>query len=148
MYNGYNPMNGMYNNYPYAVQQPNMQQMQPNRNMFPHYEIIKVNGKPGVDAFQMGPNSETLLLDETANIVWFVQTDGAGYKTATPFAISPYVEQPQVSMEELQQRLAALENSVSGIMEGMNNGKFDFRDDGEQAIARTAKSTAKSAATK
>ena len=25
-------------------------------NRFPTYEVIKVNGKPGVDAFQMGPN--------------------------------------------------------------------------------------------
>lgn len=60
-YNGYpQNMNGMYNNYPYA--------QMPNQNMMPKYEVIKVKGKPGVDAFHMGPNSSVLLLDETANI--------------------------------------------------------------------------------
>lgn len=57
-YNGYpQNMNGMYNSYPYM-------QMQ-NQNMMPKYEVIKVKGKPGVDAFHMGPNSSVLLLEET-----------------------------------------------------------------------------------
>ena len=88
-YNGYSQnMNGMYNNYSYA-------QMS-NQNMMPKYEVIKVKGKPGVDAFHMGPNSSVLLLDETANIVWYVETDGAGYKTATPFDVTPHVEQREL----------------------------------------------------
>lgn len=51
------------------------------------YEIVHVNGKNGADAFQMAPNSNNLLLDDTAPIVWLVQTDGAGYKSLTPFDI-------------------------------------------------------------
>lgn len=75
-YNGYpQNMNGMYNSYPY----PQM----PNQNMMPKYEVIKVKGKPGVDAFHMGPNSSVLLLDETANIVWYVETDGAASAETT-----------------------------------------------------------------
>lgn len=129
MYNNNFPQN-MYNNYPYAVQQ-NFQQQQ-----FPHYEVIKVNGKPGVDAFQMGPNSSVLLLDETQNIVWFVQTDGAGYKTPTPFTISPYVEKPQIDVNALNDEVNSLKAMVIELQnaivnnQGVNNdGKSNFTND-------------------
>ena len=118
----------MYNNYPYAVQQ-NFQQQQ-----LPHYEVIKVNGKPGVDAFQMGPNSSVLLLDETQNIVWFVQTDGAGYRTPTPFTISPYVEKPQIDVNVLNDEVNSLKAMVIELQNviantGDNNGKSNFTND-------------------
>jgi len=127
MYNNSFPQN-MYNNYPYAVQQ-NFQQQQ-----LPHYEVIKVNGKPGVDAFQMGPNSSVLLLDETQNIVWFVQTDGAGYKTPTPFTISPYVEKPQIDVNALNDEVNSLKAMVIELQNviantGDNNGKSNFTND-------------------
>lgn len=115
MYNNF-PQN-MYNNYPYAVQQ-NFQQQQ-----LPHYEVIKVNGKPGVDAFQMGPNSSALLLDETQNIVWLVQTDGAGYKTPTPFVISPYVEKPQVDVNALNDEVNSLKAMVIELQNVIANNK-------------------------
>ena len=41
--------------------------------------IVRVSGRPGAEAYQMAPNSEVLLLDETAPIVWLKTTDGAGY---------------------------------------------------------------------
>lgn len=44
----------------------------------------------GARAFQMLPNSESLLLDETEPLVWLAVTDGAGYKTVTPFKIEAY----------------------------------------------------------
>lgn len=127
MYNNSFPQN-MYNNYPYAVQQ-NFQQQQ-----LPHYEVIKVNGKPGVDAFQMGPNSSVLLLDETQNVVWFVQTDGAGYKTPTPFTISPYVEKPQIDVNALNDEVNSLKAMVIELQNviantGDNNGKSNFTND-------------------
>ena len=92
-----NNYQNMYNYNPYGY------------NRFPTYEVIKVNGKPGVDAFQMGPNSSVLLLDETANIVWLAQTDGAGYKTATPFDIVPHQEAPQVDINAIDSRIQSIE---------------------------------------
>jgi hypothetical protein len=76
-------------------------------------EIIHVNGRPGVDAFQMMPNCQALLLDDTAPLVWLVQTDGAGYKTSTPFQISPYEEPKPVDMQALVDRIAKLEVMVN-----------------------------------
>lgn len=104
------------NNY----QNPYMSNPYMPRNMYapaPTYEIIRVNGKPGVDAFQMGPNSSVLLLDETANLVWLAQTDGAGYKTATPFVLSPYQEKPPVDVNSLVDRIASLEAELKEIKE-------------------------------
>ncbi len=86
-------------------------------NRFPTYEVIKVNGKPGVDAFQMGPNSSILLLDETANLVWLAQTDGAGYKTATPFTITPFVEKPPVDMNALTEKIDGIEAELKELRE-------------------------------
>ena len=91
-----NNYQNMYNYNPYGF------------NRFPTYEVIKVNGKPGVDAFQMGPNSSVLLLDETANIVWLAQTDGAGYKTA---------EKPPVDMNALTEKIDGIEAELKELRE-------------------------------
>lgn len=99
MNNFQNPYGGYNNPYSYPY----------NINRMPTYEVIKVNGKPGVDAFQMGPNSSILLLDETANIVWLAQTDGAGYKTATPFDIVPHQDVPPIDVNALDSRIQSIE---------------------------------------
>lgn len=67
----------------YINQTPNMPMYNGYNNYrLPTYEVIKVNGRGGANAFQMGPNSSILLLDETDNIVWLAQTDGAGYQVS------------------------------------------------------------------
>lgn len=83
-------------------------------NRLHNTEIIHVNGKGGVDAFQMMPNCQALLLDDTAPLVWFVQTDGAGYKTSTPFSITPYEEPAPVDMNDVLKRIEALEGKIDG----------------------------------
>lgn len=77
-------------------------------------EVVKVNGRGGVDAYQLPPNSSALLLDTTAPIVWLVQTDGAGYKSATPYDITPHEEEaPMKSLEDRITRLEELVNAKS-----------------------------------
>ena len=93
---------------PYRARLGALQQFQAQR-----YEIIRVNGENGAQAFQMAPNSSALLLDETAPIVWFVQTDGAGYKTAKPFSIAPYQPQPPVDVHALEARINRLEALIN-----------------------------------
>ena len=87
---------------------------------FPNYmtspvkqEVIQVDGKPGVDAFQMAPNSSVLLLDRTAPIVWLAQTDGAGYKTSTPFKIEPFEPEKPTDINALEERIAKLEAMIN-----------------------------------
>ncbi len=85
-----------------ALQQPQMQPMQ-------RYDIIHVNGENGARSFRMAPNSQCLLLDDTAPIVWLCQSDGAGYHTVTPYQIAPYQSQPEPDYNALNQRITRLE---------------------------------------
>lgn len=93
---------GMYNNF--SQQQTMMTQ---------NAQITRVNGENGARAYQLAPNSSVLLLDETAPIVWLAQTDGAGYKTVTPYEIKPLqqsIQQPDVS--SLEKRIEKLEAMI------------------------------------
>lgn len=78
------------------------------------YEIIHVNGEAGARSLQMSPNSNALLLDDTAPLVWLAQTDGAGYKTVTPYSIAPYQPTPPVDVSSLESRVKRLEEMLSG----------------------------------
>lgn len=85
----------------------------------PHYEIPQVNGEAGAKSFQMAPNSSNLLLDQTvSNLVWLVQTDSAGYLTATPWDIFPHQVKPQVDVNSLEQRVKNLEDMYAAINTG------------------------------
>ena len=77
-------------------------------------DIIKVNGKNGANAFQLAPNSSALLLDTSAPIVWLAQTDGAGYKTLSPYDIKPHEEEKEIDVyKSLEDRIAKLEETVN-----------------------------------
>lgn len=109
-YQNFNPYSG---GYAYANPYNPVQQKQ---------TIAKVNGKNGADMYQLPPNSEALLLDETAPIVWLIQTDSAGYKTATAFDLVAHKEAPQATLQDLMERVEALEREVKS-----NNGKSNSR---------------------
>lgn len=85
-------------------------QMQSQQRM----EIIRVNGEGGARAYQMPPSSNALLLDEANPLVWLVQTDGAGYKTVTPYTITPYQAAPAPDLGSLEQRISRLEGMLNG----------------------------------
>jgi hypothetical protein len=76
-------------------------------------EITKVNGENGARAYQLAPNSSALLLDESAPIVWLVQSDGAGYKTVAPYSITPYQPAPAVDVGNLENRVKRLEDMLN-----------------------------------
>lgn len=84
--------------------------------MYPYMnnqQVIRVNGENGARAYQMLPNSSALLLDETAPIIWLAQTDGAGYKTVTPYKIEPYVPKAQPDIKSLTDRISRLEEIIN-----------------------------------
>lgn len=76
-------------------------------------QIIRVNGENGARALQMQPNSSVLLLDETAPIVWLAQTDGAGYKTVSPYKIEPYKVEVKNDLKDLTDRISRLEAIIN-----------------------------------
>lgn len=98
---------------PYA-QRNNFQNQGIYQNNYPPQRITKVNGENGAKAYQLPPNSEALLLDETAPIVWLKTTDGAGYPSLAPYSITPYEPTPPVDVNGLEQRIKRLEEIING----------------------------------
>lgn len=94
-----------------------------NVNNLPRYNIIQVKGQNGAEALQMAPNSKTILLDETDPLIWFVQTDGAGYKTVTPYTITPYQPAPPVDLNAIEQRLSILEEKINARQSNSQSNK-------------------------
>lgn len=82
------------------------------------YHTTRVNGEPGARAYALPPNSDAVLIDNTASMIWLVQTDGAGYKTLTPYDISPHEDpKPDTNIKQLEERISRLEEKFS-------SGKF------------------------
>ena len=106
----------MYNTFGQQFSPQFMPQTQPfqgwSQNL-PRQEIIRVNGENGAKAYQLPPNSSALLLDESAPLVWLIQTDGAGYKTTTPYTITPYQAQPAPDYNSLAERIQRLEDMIN-----------------------------------
>ena len=107
----------MYNTFGQQFSPQFMPQTQPFQSWsqnLPRQEIIRVNGENGAKAYQMAPNSSALLMDESAPLVWLVQTDGAGYKTAVPYTIAPYQAQQAPDLHSLEERIQRLEEMLNG----------------------------------
>lgn len=103
-----------------TMPQPQLQQQQ----------IIKVNGENGARAYQMMANSSVLLLDENNPIVWLAQTDGAGYKTVTPYSITPYAPPEAPDFNGLSDRLKRLEEIIYAKSDfTSNDGKTTTADE-------------------
>lgn len=94
---------------PYQGVNPSYIQGQTNIHNANGNQIVKVNGRGGADAYQMPPNSQALLLDETQPIVWLKQTDGAGYPTVSAYDITPHEEVKMPDMKSLEERIAKIE---------------------------------------
>lgn len=85
------------------------------------YEIIRVNGEAGAKNFRMAPNSNALLLDDTAAIIWVAQTDGTGYLTVTPYDVFPHQQVPPVDVNNLAARVAQLEEIINAKSNTFSN---------------------------
>ena len=96
-----------YYNNPYMP----VNQFQPSFQM-PQTQVVRVNGRPGAEAYAIGPNSSALLLDEGGTLVWLCTTDGAGYKTISCSDISPHQATPEPDYGGLETRIRRLEELV------------------------------------
>ena len=86
-------------------QAPVMQQQQ---------QVTRVSGENGARAYAIGANSSAMLLYEGGMIVWLVTTDGAGYKTVTPYDIKPHQAEPAPDFGSLESRVKRLEELIHG----------------------------------
>lgn len=156
---GYQNGYSYYNNFMRPTQNQPMQSVQPvqpvqpvqqiQQPQLPPQEVMKVNGKNGVDMLNMAPNSSLLVLDISKPLVWFIQTDGAGYKTPTPYKIIPYTEEEEnvdskvmTAIYNLDARLSTLEGMVNNATnEQQSNSQHDAGVSDEPAKSSSTKST-------
>ncbi len=117
------------------------QQNQPSvpSNFLPHYDVIQVSGENGARAFQMGPNSSVLLADKEAAIVWLVCTDGAGYKTIMPYDITPHRAAPPVDLNNLETRLAQVEEWINAKQSAFGSAKQSKKSNANANTSANAK---------
>ena len=118
-------MSWQYNN-PYLTQQFAPNPYVPTPQQAPTMQVIRVNGRGGAEAFAIGPNSSALLLDESGCILWAIATDGAGYKTISPYDITPHQDAPAPDYSTLETRIARLEgilNELSGDSSTVSESK-------------------------
>lgn len=99
------------------IQEQLMKSIMPQQNQQATH-VVKVNGKAGAESYQLPPNSDILLLDMNDPIVWFVQSDGAGYKTVTPYDISQHKEVSQTDI------IKSMEDRITKLEEAINNGSW------------------------
>ena len=77
--------------------------------------VTKVNGRAGAESFTLPPNSDDILLDMNEPVIYFIQSDGAGYKTITSYDISIHKEVNQTDLyNTLDQRITKLEEVING----------------------------------
>ena len=92
-----------------------------NNGQLQRYRIDRVNGADEVNGFQMLPNSETILLDTSAPLVWLVQTDNFGNKNVAPFTITPYTPPKPVDVNDLVAEIKALREELENVKSGKSD---------------------------
>lgn len=113
---------------------PNMNSYQMPMQPVPPVQVVRVNGENGARAYQIGANSSALLLDESGLMVWLVTTDGAGYKTVSPYDITPHQAAPAPDYGTLESRIRRLEEIVNGSSDTQATGRRSrVNDGGDQA---------------
>lgn len=75
--------------------------------------IVKVSGINGVNALNVAANQQIVAFDETQNVMWFISTDSAGYKTPTAYDFVPHVDKAEVERINLESRIKRLEEIVN-----------------------------------
>lgn len=75
--------------------------------------IVKVSGINGVNALNVAANQQIVAFDDTQNIMWFISTDSAGYKTPTAYDFVPHVDKAEVERINLESRIKRLEEIIN-----------------------------------
>ena len=104
---------------PQQYMQPGIQQQAPAQQ-----QISMLNGRNGAMQLPMGPNSSGWYLDQSGEMAWLITTDGAGYKTVTPYDVSVHQDEPKKELTDLETRVKRLEENMFGGKKNGNTGNF------------------------
>ena len=91
----------------------------------PKTEVQYVNGMEEATAFQMAPNSSTLLLDKNLNVLWVVATDQNGSKSVVKgYNIGEEYTPPKpVTLDDLMAQMQSMNERLNKMEEGTRNAK-------------------------
>lgn len=74
--------------------------------------IPQVNGFEGAKMYQMGINSQVMMLDTELPVCYIKETDGAGYPTIKAYDLVPHKDEQQKTQESILERLARIEERM------------------------------------
>ena len=103
----------VYGNAPYTTYNPVMQMPGQKR------EVDRVNGRSGAEKYHLEPDSTAIVLDMNDPMIWFIQTDSAGYKSITPYDISPHEEPKLPDAKSIDERLNGIDERLRVIEEAL-----------------------------
>lgn len=83
-----------------------------NPYLVPRQTIPQVNGYKGAEMYQMGVNSQAIILDTELPVCYIKETDGAGYPTIKSYDLVPHKDEQAVQQESILQRLTAIEERL------------------------------------
>lgn len=90
------------------------QQYNPYMQRLPVYSAAPIHGENAAWQFPMGPNSEIYLPDADEDIIWWIRTDTTGNRSVQPFDVSPHKKPEPIDMNNILERLGALEEWMNG----------------------------------
>lgn len=115
---------GQYASSPYAMYGygPQSQMQQPQQQ--PIHGFVYVTGMDGAKAYQMPPNSEMPLFDDSGDVLYIKTTDGAGFPTITVVDCSKRDSQPvaqadmptMADIKALHEELEQLRGVLNGLV--------------------------------
>lgn len=105
-YNPLNPYNAFSNNSPYNPASAGLGYGQPIKQE----SITEVYGVQGAQAYQMAPNSSTIMLDANNPVAYIKRTDGAGCPSIMAYKLVPCQEDNTSDLEKRVKRLEELIN--------------------------------------
>lgn len=96
-------------------------------------KVDQVKGYEGAMAYaDIGPDSQTIVIDADNPIVWFIATDSNGNKaTVQGYSIMPYTPPKPVTLDDLMAEMREMKERLMKVEEGNDNGKSDFRSAGK-----------------
>lgn len=82
-------------------------------NRLPVYTAAPIHGEQAAWQFPMGSNSEIYLPDDEQDIIWWIRTDNMNNRTVKPFDVIPHEEPKPIDINNILERLDALEEKLN-----------------------------------
>lgn len=79
----------------------------------PVYRADPIHGENAAWQFPIG-GGEIWLPDADKDLIWWIKVDQNGNKNVIPFDVKPHQKEPEVNMNDLVARLAAVEEWING----------------------------------